>query len=146
MELAVTGLAIPGLGAPGLTGPGMVAPSLAVPGMVAPRLAVPGLVAPYWKVSGSVHQVPLVVGIEAWVFHGCCAVLKGNGRLTEKLRGRPELSVVRVVWFSHEKMKTSVKRKKNKSFPSPESHSCSPLANGFSATSYISFSGSGTKS
>jgi len=78
-------LIVPGLGAPALTGPGMVAPRLAVPGVVAPRLAVPGLVAPvwvipglvapYWKVSGSVPQVSLVVGIEAWVFCGCCGVL-----------------------------------------------------------------------
>ena len=105
-------LIVPGLGAPGLTGPGMVAPRLAIPGVVAPRLAVPGLVAPirvipglvapYWKVSGSVPQVSLVVGIEAWVFCGWCAVLKGNGRLTEKLGGKSESCAVGVIWFSNQ--------------------------------------------
>ena len=89
-------------GAAGLTVPGMVAPRLAVPGLVVPIWVTPGLVAPYWKVSGSVHQVSLVVGIEARVFRSCCAVLKGKGRVTEKLRGKSELSVAGAIWFSNE--------------------------------------------
>ena len=76
VELIVPRLVIPGLGAPGLTVPGVVAPRLTVPALVAPRGVIPGLVTPQGQVSRRVHQPPLVVGIEAWVFCQCWPLLK----------------------------------------------------------------------
>lgn len=64
-------LIVPGLVAPSLAIPALWAPGLAVPGMVAPSGVIPGLVAPHGKVSRSVHQVSLVVGIDAWIFYSC---------------------------------------------------------------------------
>ena len=85
VEWIVPGLVVPGLGAPGLTVPGVVAPGLAVPGLAAPIWVIPGLAAPQWEVSRRVRQVPLATGVEACVFRGGRAVLKGNRGLTQEL-------------------------------------------------------------
>ena len=76
VELIVPRLVIPGLGAPGLIVPGVVAPRLTVPALVGPRGVIPVLVTPHGQVSRRVHQIPLVVGIEARVFCCCWALSK----------------------------------------------------------------------